>query len=247
MALDRAEKASLRAVDLARQLLDFAKGDQPIKKLISLERILREAIWLTLSGTNVKGIMDIPSQLYSIEADEGLFYQAFNNIILNAVQAMPGGGKLVVNGENVAFDAPNQYGLPIGRYVKISFRDEGCGIPNSDLRKIFDPYFTTKASGTGLGLASAYSTIRNHSGHISVSSKVGVGTEFVIYLPSTGNSGLDKFTGSETVTEAKAGSTVLVMDDDEMIRNLAVKSLGSIGYFVSYVIPFGFPKRNLEF
>jgi PAS domain S-box-containing protein len=232
IALERAEKASMRAADLARQLLTFAKGGQPIKKLVSLQKVLREAVSLALSGTNVKGVIDIPSPLHTIKADESQINQAVHNIIINAVHAMPGGGILTVHGENAILDADSHCGLSAGTYLKLSFRDEGCGIPEGDLKKIFDPYFTTKAGGTGLGLASSYSIIKKHGGHISVSSTVGSGTVFTIFLPSTGDTAPAQGTESASVSVDEGECSLLVMDDEEMIRELAAMTLGRIGYTV---------------
>jgi two-component system, cell cycle sensor histidine kinase and response regulator CckA len=186
---------------------------------------------LALRGTNVKGVVEIPDFLHDIEADEGQVSQVFNNIIINAVQAMPGGGKITISGSNLTLKTENSLILPPGGYVKLSFSDEGCGMPEDVRKKIFDPYFTTKTSGIGLGLASVHSIINRHGGHLEARSKVGVGTTFTLFLPSTANTS----TGSETCnkitrSEAPAGGSVLVMDDEEMIRELAAEMLAHLGY-----------------
>jgi CheY-like chemotaxis protein len=232
-SLERAEKACQRAAELAKQLLVFAKGGQPIKKVISLDHLVKDIVALTLSGTNVQGIIDFPESLYAVEADEGQISQSLHNIIINAVQAMPGGGKLVVHGENITVHNSAQLGLPTGSYILISFKDEGCGISEVDQKKIFDPYFTTKAEGTGLGLASAYSCIAKHGGRIVVNSSVGKGSTFTIILPSMGT----KVSQPAIVEEAALGDhsdcSILVMDDDEMIRDLATITLSRFGYKVT--------------
>lgn len=233
-ALEGAEKASVRASELARQLLTFAKGGEPVKKLVSIQGIVNESVSLVLHGSNVKGIIDIPDSMYPIEADEGQISQVFHNIIINAAQAMPGGGMLAVSARNKVLGADNGMALPSGPYACISFTDEGCGIADADLNKIFDPYFTTKVSGNGLGLASCRSIINKHGGHIGVTSRVGMGTAFTIHLPSIGESVPEYHVESDAQTSHDHnGGAILVMDDDEIIRDLASALLEEIGYQVT--------------
>ena len=232
--LVNAEKATVRATELATQLLTFAKGGTPVKKTVSIRKIVNESLSLALRGTNVKGVVEIPDCLHDIEADEGQVSQVFNNIVINAVQAMPGGGKLTIIGMNLTLVEANSLMLPAGGYVKLSFSDEGCGMPEDVRKKIFDPYYTTKSRGMGLGLASVHSIINRHGGHIEVRSKTGKGTTFTLFLPSTGTTS----TGAEICTRitqsaAHAGGSVLVMDDEEMIRELAAEMLGHLGYTVT--------------
>jgi PAS domain S-box-containing protein len=228
--LANTEKASLRAADLAKQLLVFAKGGQPVKKPVSLQKVVDETIMLALSGTKVKGIVDFPVALHTVEVDEGQINQCFHNIILNAVHAMPAGGKLVIRGENVRLDAPME---SIGRdYVLISFTDEGCGISEANQKKIFDPYFSTKTGGNGLGLASTHAIIARHGGRIAVESTVGSGTTFSVYLPSTGNCQREKSERESVKVMSGNDGHILVMDDEEMVRDLVTLTLGHIGYTV---------------
>jgi len=232
--LDNAEKATLRATELATQLLTFAKGGAPLKKTVSIRKIVEESLSLALRGTNVKGNLDIPDCLHDIEADEGQVSQVFNNIVINAVQAMPGGGNISVQGMNVVLERENSFMLPPGAYVKLSFADEGCGMPEEVLKKIFDPYFTTKSGGIGLGLASVHSIIKRHGGHIEACSKVGRGTTFTLFLPSTGMNSPGVEVGDKIMpSDALAGGSVLVMDDETMIRELAAAMLGHLGYEVT--------------
>ncbi len=229
--LEAAEKASQRAAELAHQLLTFAKGGLPIKKKVSLEHIVNESISFILRGSNVQGVTEMPDSLHAVEADEGQVSQAFGNIILNGVQAMPGGGALRICAENVNLSRGNKFALPAGKYVKIDFMDKGCGIPVEMRKKIFDPYFTTKSRGTGLGLSSAYSIITRHGGYIDLHSVVGAGTTFTCYLPSTGEPFSERHSESEIAgQEAAAGGRVLVMDDEEMIRDIAAEILDYLGY-----------------
>lgn len=232
--LDNAEKATLRATELATQLLTFAKGGAPVKKTVSIGKIVQESLSLALRGTNVKGMLKIPDCLHDIKADEGQVSQMFNNIVINAVQAMPGGGTTTVQGMNIALEGENSFMLPAGDYVKLLFSDEGCGMPEDVRKKIFDPYFTTKSGGFGLGLASVHSIVSRHGGHIEAQSKVGAGTTFTLYLPSTGTASYEsEICDGVTQHEALAGGSVLVMDDEEVIRELAAEMLGHLGYEVT--------------
>lgn len=232
--LERAEKASRRAAELAGQLLTFAKGGSPVKKIICVPVLVKESLSLTLRGANVKGILNIPENLHAIEADEGQISQVCNNIIINAVQAMPSGGTLIINGENINLAAPNHLSLPEGTYIKLSFTDQGCGIPSEVQNKIFDPYFSTKLGGTGLGLASVHSIIDKHGGHIEVFSIVNKGTTFSLYLPSLGVPFARP--SQDTLYQASGDNTdvsILVMDDDDLIRDLATGMLTHLGYKVT--------------
>ncbi|QWV98700.1 ABC transporter substrate-binding protein [Geomonas nitrogeniifigens] len=228
--LDKAEKACQRAAELAGQLLTFARGGQPIKKVFSVKQLAGESLSLVLRGTNVKGRIEIPDTLDIVEADEGQMNQAFNNLIINAVHAMPGGGTLTVAGRNELMEQENRLGLAPGHYVRLDFRDEGCGISEIDQKKIFDPYFTTKASGTGLGLASTHSIVTRHGGVILVDSTPGRGATFTIYLPSLGESAADLVREQETDESPAGGGSVVVMDDEELIRDLACAMLVQLGY-----------------
>lgn len=234
--LVRAEKASQRAANLARQLLIFAKGGQPVKKVFSVRHIIHETISLVLSGTKVKGIIELPQSIHALEADEGQLSQSLHNIVINAVQAMPDGGTLTVRGENAFLGDDNGLGLARGDYVKLTFADDGCGISAADLKMIFDPYFTTKSVGTGLGLASTYAIISSHGGKIFVQSSPGKGTTFTIYLPSVPEKYPDQTGVEEPAAATRESGSILVMDDEEMVRELALLTLGRLGYTVTTCI-----------
>jgi two-component system, cell cycle sensor histidine kinase and response regulator CckA len=232
--LIEAEKASVRAGELAHQLLTFARGGEPVKKVVSLKHIADETVSFVLHGSNVKGIVNIPDSIHAISADEGQLSQVFHNIIINAAQAMPGGGNLDIHAENITLSASNSMNLPAGNYVSLSFADQGCGIPENELNNIFDPYFTTKPAGNGLGLASVHSIVCRHNGHIGVTSVTGGGTTFTIHLPSIGETYADH--RIETVKQAadnQIGGSILVMDDEEMILNLVAGMLEHLGYKVT--------------
>lgn len=232
--LAEAEKATARAGELAHQLLTFARGGEPLKKMVAPQHLVDEAVSLVLRGSNVKATVDIPDLIHAIEADEGQMSQVLHNIIINATQAMPGGGALMVRAENELLAENNALSLPPGTYVRLTFADQGCGISDDDLKRIFDPYFTTKSAGNGLGLASVHSIINRHGGHVGVRSIVGKGTTFTIFLPSLG----DIYTKFQTdiappSAGGRRGGSILVMDDEEMIRDIASSILTHLGYEVT--------------
>lgn len=232
--LGNAEKASQRASALASQLLTFAKGGEPIKKRVFVGHILEETLALILRGTNVKGVADISTSLRVIEADEGQLNQVFNNLVINAVQAMPKGGLLSVKAENITLKAQNKALLPPGEYVRLLFSDQGAGIAEDNLRKIFDPYYTTKSGGNGLGLASASSIIKRHNGYIGVTSTVGEGTIFQIYLPSIDGTGPNHQADNATQkADSHSGGSLLIMDDEKMILDILSELLEFLGYQVT--------------
>ena len=232
--LIEAEKASVRATELAHQLLTFARGGEPVKKLISIQNIVEETISLALHGSNVKCNVNIPDSIHAIEADEGQMSQVFHNIIINATQAMPTGGTLTITAQNVRLNATNTLSIPAGNYIRLSFTDQGCGISDGDLKKIFDPYFTTKASGNGLGLASVHSIIGRHGGHITANSVAEKGTTFTIHLPTTGKTYAKHHADFTTRTAGHhAGGSILVMDDEKMIRDMATEMCEYLGYQVT--------------
>ncbi len=188
-----------------------------------------------LRGSNVRCEFSIPDDLWSVEIDKGQMNQVINNIVINASQAMAHGGTVEVRAENITIAA--EYGLPLrdGKYVKISIEDHGIGIPKADLPKIFDPFFTTKQAGNGLGLATSYSIVEKHSGHITVKSELGVGTAFHIYIPASPVRILaeeQKMEDVPTTGEEK----ILVMDDEEHIRDLAAGILNSLEYEVATAV-----------
>ena len=230
--LAEAEKASLRARDLTQQLLTFSKGGAPVKKTTSIAGLIRDSSAFTLSGSKVTCLFDIPDDLWPTEVDEGQISQVINNLIINADQAMPDGGVITVTCKNVYVGNKNVLPLPHGRYILIAITDKGVGIGEENIARIFDPYFTTKESGKGLGLATVYAIIKNHEGHITVDSAIGEGTTFTIYLPAS------KFTAVEeidrgTVTSAVRGK-ILVMDDEENIRDVAGEILEYLGFEVEF-------------
>jgi len=233
--LDDAKNASLRARDLAQQLLTFARGGTPIKKTASIGKLIQDTVSFSLRGSHNRSEFEFGVDLSSAEIDAGQISQVIANLVVNADQAMPNGGTLHVSCENFSYSATTTPAVPdlaAGDYVRIRIRDEGVGIPEKYMKRIFDPYFTTKPKGNGLGLATAYSIVKNHNGLMTVESEVHVGTMFTTYLPAA----LDQEMPVEaprTFTPAMPGTgRVLVVDDEDAIRDLVEFTLTRLGYKV---------------
>lgn len=231
--LSEAEKASQRAKDLTYQLLTFTRGGVPILKITSIPDLIRDSAGFALRGSNIRCELTIPEDLWLVEIDAGQISQVIHNIVLNARQAMPEGGVVGIRARNIELKKGEGPPLPLpeGKYVEISIRDQGVGIPAEHLPKIFDPYFTTKKKGTGLGLTSSHAIIEKHGGHIAVESKPGSGTTFSIYLPAT-----EKRMAPEEKPEEGSisgrGERILVMDDEDAVREVAREILTRFGYEV---------------
>ena len=232
--LDEMEKASLQAKNLTQQLLTFSKGGEPVKKSVELAKLVKTAANFSLRGSNVRCDFSIPENLPPVEVDEGQISQVINNLVLNADHAMPEGGIIEICSDNITLKADNKFSLPAGPYLRTSFRDHGLGIRPDHLPNVFDPYFTTKHKGSGLGLTVAYSIIDKHKGRLTVESELNQGTTFTIYLPAS-----DKPTIQPADEEKQLYSgqgKILVMDDEKFIRDVAIKMLSKIGYEVSVAI-----------
>lgn len=229
--LTKAERASFRAQDLTRQLLTFSRGGAPVKKRITLPGIITEAAGFSLRGSRVLHELSIAADLWPVKADEGQMMQVFNNLLINADQAMPSGGIIRIAAGNVELGPGDVPSLAAGRYVRVTVSDQGTGIPREHLGKIFDPYFTTKQKGSGLGLAATYSIIRKHDGHIIVESELGKGTVFHIYLPASEGEVAPQPRQEKLV---RGNGAVLIMDDDEDMRKTTGDMLMRMGYAVDY-------------
>ncbi|MFZ0451339.1 MAG: ATP-binding protein, partial [Desulfatiglandaceae bacterium] len=224
--LSEAETASIRAQKLTKQLLTFAKGGAPVKETTSIKDILKESPSFVLRGSKSRCEFSIAEDLWPAEIDVGQISQVINNIVINANQAMPEGGIIQVAAENLIINAG--HGLPVnpGRYIRISIKDQGVGIAEKHLKSIFDPYFTTKHDGSGLGLATTYSIIEKHEGHITVESRLGAGTTFHIYLPASDKAVLE----NEEVRIIKGQGRILVMDDEAPLRKMLGRMLKNLDY-----------------
>jgi PAS domain S-box-containing protein len=228
--LEESEKAAERARDLTHQLLTFSKGGAPVKKTISLQELGKESANFVLRGSNVKCEFSFPSDLWHVQADEGQISQVLNNIFINATHAMSEGGTVQMYCGNVVVDQSDPP-LAKGNYILISIMDHGTGITKKHLSKIFDPYFTTKKKGSGLGLSTSYSIVRSHGGHITVESHMGIGTTFNIYLPASG--GGKVLDCAEEARFVTGKGRILVMDDEEAVRDVAQGMLEILGYSVT--------------
>jgi PAS domain S-box-containing protein len=225
-----AEKASLRAKGLTQQLLTFSKGGEPIKKTVRVSAFLQESAAFALSGSNTRCEYLIPDDIRRVEADEGQLIQVFQNLVINADQAMPEGGVVKIRAENVRIKEDERGELKEGDYVKLSVEDQGSGIPEEQLPKIFDPFFTTKERGRGLGLAIAFSIVNRHGGHMEVESASGGGTAFHVYLPASDTSAEP---GEGAQDELPRGEgRVLVVDDEGIVRRSVGEVLKRLGYEV---------------
>jgi PAS domain S-box-containing protein len=227
-----AEKASLRAKDLTQQLLTFAKGGEPVKQLAAITDIIDDSARFVLRGSNVRCDFYSEENLWPVEIDQGQMSQVIQNIIINANQAMPEGGVVEVRCFNVNREQSQGLGLSLRDYIKITIKDSGIGIADSLLDRIFDPYFTTKHEGSGLGLAVCHSIISKHDGSLRVISELGVGTIFTIYLPAEKDKQLNLVAQQEVVAEMAGQGRVMVMDDEEMVRMISQKMLSCFGYEV---------------
>ena len=227
--LEEIERAAMQTKDLTQQLLTFSKGGEPIKEIVSIAELLKEAALFTLRGSNVRCTFDLPENLWPVSIDAGQMSQVFNNIIINAEQSMPEGGIIDVKTQNVDITSPALMPSGPGKYVKISIRDHGIGIPRDHLTKIFDPYFTTKQKGSGIGLTVAHSIVDRHNGHITAES-VGNGATIQVYLPAV-EGVLSEL--SRRSSELMSGSgKVLLMDDEQIIRAVGSEMLQLLGYEV---------------
>ena len=256
-ALDHASEAALRAGDLTRQLITFSKGGQPVKRVGSIARMLRETASFSASGTNVACELSIAENLPLVDFDEGQMRQVIYNFVQNAREAMPGGGTLRVGACGIQLAFGEIAALPAGRYLRLEFADQGTGIAQEHLNLIFDPYFSTKemgnVKGRGLGLAVSYSIVRNHGGAITAESLIGKGTTIAVYLPETTRApeGDDENQDGpepeppaatpadswelapEQLPEGQQRGRVLIMDDEPLVLEMAGAAVRRLGYAVT--------------
>ncbi len=220
-----------KASELTKQLLTFARGGNPVCKSTSIIDLVQDTVHFILSGSKVKAEFYLPEDLWVVDVDEGQIAQVINNITINAKQAMPIGGVLQIYGENVTLDATDQH-VP-GKYVKLTLKDHGIGIPEGIIEKIFDPFFTTKKTGNGLGLSTSYSIIKKHNGYLEVESIPGIGTSFCIFLPASIQIQQLEIKKVNSEIVISDGIKILLMDDEETIRNVSGEMLTYFGYQVS--------------
>ncbi|MBI5499518.1 MAG: PAS domain S-box protein [Deltaproteobacteria bacterium] len=228
--LEEAEKATLRAKDLTRQLLTFARGGEPARRTTALGALVRDAAQFALHGSTSRCEFDIAPDLYQAEVDPGQISQVVHNLVLNAAQAMEGGGSIEIACRNAAVAPGDALPLAPGPYVTVAVRDHGPGVPADRLATIFEPYFTTKPRGTGLGLTIVHSIVLKHDGHVRVESRAGEGSTFVLWLPASMNAAEPP----PPVARTALGGTgrVLLMDDDPAVLDVAAQMLRHLGYEV---------------
>ena len=226
--LVEAEKAAIRAQSLTRQLLTFSKGGAPVRQASSIAQLVEESANFAIRGSTVKCRITVAPDLSPVDIDPGQIGQVINNIVLNAAQALPEGGIVRVDARNLTIGKDPGDALPPGEYVKIEVADQGTGISEENIKRIFNPFFTTKARGTGLGLATAYSIVKRHEGAITVDSTSGKGTTVSIYLPAAEKT-VQEFPAPGPSPHEGFGK-ILVMDDEEMVRDVSVSMLETMGY-----------------
>lgn len=229
--LTTVEKAAFRAQSLAQQLLTFPKDGKPVKRPVSLKELIKESAGFVLRGSNVKCEYFIARDLWPVEVDEGQISQVINNLIINADQAMPEGGIIEVHARNITAGTEGVLPVKEGKHVRLSVKDQGHGIPGEHLPRIFEPYFTTKKRGSGLGLATTYAIVKRHDGHITVESGVTGGTTFHVYLPA-----VERVPAKKHREEGDPGAKgmILVMDDEADIRCSLGDILAHFGYEVDF-------------
>lgn len=226
----QAEEATLKARSLVQELLTLSKGGLPSKQTISLPELIKQAAGFATSGSASRCDFFFADDLWAVEADPDQLAQVINNLVINALQAMPGGGSINVGAENIRLTAASALPLGGGRYVKVYFQDQGMGIAPGILEKIFEPYFTTKESGTGLGLTSVYSIIKKHGGHITAESEFGIGTTFTFYLSASDKQAAPRPPDRKINNNGKSAGKLLIMDDEEMVREIIGTMAAHLGY-----------------
>ncbi|HSH04942.1 MAG TPA: ATP-binding protein, partial [Anaerolineae bacterium] len=229
--LQKANQSMEQATHLTHQLLTFAKGGEPIKRTFSIREVIVETAQFSLRGSNVRLETDIARDLWLVKADKGQLSQVISNLVINAQEAMPRGGTVTITAQNEVVDGE--------MCIKVVVQDEGEGIEPQYLEQIFDPYFSTKERGSGLGLASAYSIVQKHGGRIGVDSVVGEGTCFVVYLPAEGEGSVvgDEITLEEQILQKSLAELhILVLDDEALVRQVIGTMLEQLGSDVTYAM-----------
>ncbi len=232
-ALNAADEIVFKAKDLTAQFRTFSQGGAPVKKIVYVADTIKPTVEFAIRGSKIKAAFNINDDLWPAEIDESQIKQLITNIVINAVQAMPGGGNLKVMAGNEFIKHKNTLHIPAGKYIKLSFHDEGPGIPPENLTKIFDPYFTTRQSGSGLGLTASYSIARKHGGIVTVESSCGHGSVFHVFLPvavKAAENVSDRY--GAAVLSSRRGHKILVLDDESIVREVTSNLLKHLGYEV---------------
>lgn len=232
LALDDAEA-------LARQMLAFTRGEGEKQRVIRVGDLIRRASRLCSAGSGIRCRLYLPDELRCVEGDPDQIYQVLHNLVINASQSMPNGGTVDIVAGNADLPLKNRFSMPAGHFTVVSVRDRGCGIPPQNLSRIFEPRFTTKKNGSGIGLASCLAIVTAHGGQIRVASEVGVGTEFLVFLPSTNRE--PEAPALPMASDARPLSTrprslpngsgrVLVVEDEPGVARSTIAMLKQLGY-----------------
>lgn len=228
--LDKALTVFERAKALTQQLLTFSKGDIPKRETGRLGKFIEDSVLFVLSGTNISCQFDIANDLWLCDFDGNQIGQVIDNLLINSTQAMPRGGKVEISAQNIVIEAGEKLSIKQGKYIEIVIKDYGEGIKKEVLNSIFDPFFSTKPEGSGLGLATCYSIVKKHDGYIEVASEVGKGTTFYIYLPAS--VGQEVLNDQVVLSGHQGEGIILIMDDEDFIRDILSKMIESMGYTV---------------
>lgn len=235
-ALNTAEEIVFKAKDLTSQFRTFSGGGAPVKKTVYVSDTIKPAVDFVVRGSKVKVSYEINDELWPAEIDEGQIKQLITNLVINAMQAMSGGGNLTIGASNELIDSASSLNIPAGKYLKISFKDEGDGIAPENISRIFDPYFSTRQSGSGLGLTASYSIARKHGGIITAESIQHRGSTFNVLLPvSLKTENARGAAEAQKLTRSHHGHKILVMDDESIVREVTANLLKHLGYQVHTV------------
>src|SRR5437868_4216307 len=235
VCLAKAGEAAKQAAHLSSQLLTFSKGGAPVKKVVALTELLTKAANFSLHGSNLRAEIEIPPDLWRAEVDSAQIEQVVNALMINAREAMPSGGTVLIASRNTELENRAGVLLPQGRYVKVTIADQGSGVPDSIATKIFDPYFTTKPASSGLGLSISFSIIKKHGGLLHLENSSPTGAVFAFYLPATKAEATELTQSRSGAPSSFENQRILVMDDEEGIRDLTTQLLISLGYNVTAV------------
>jgi phosphate binding protein len=233
-ALDRIQRSINQAKALSTRFQTFTKSSEPEKELTDIRRIIMEADSMALSGSNVRSELIFAPDLYNLYVDPKQLNEVFMNLIINAKQAMPNGGKIIFKVRNIILKNGEIGNLKEGNYILVEIMDSGCGISKDNLQLIFDPFFTTKESGNGLGLSSVHYIIKKHNGHINVYSEEDLGTTFKIYLPASNEKKRIEIENQDPLKLGEKDIKILIMDDDDDI----VASIKEISKLLNYDFTF---------
>ncbi len=235
--LSSAEDHCMKAKALTRKLLTYSRGGSPQRKTASIANVIRDAVSFALSGKNVACHFELPEGLWAAQIDEGQMHQVVHSLVSNACEAMPQGGSIEVSAENASLTKDQIPSLPGGHYVKWHVRDHGVGISQEHMKKIFDPYFTTKQMGSvkgmGLGLAICYSIVKSHEGIITVESAPGVGTTFTVYIPVSNGEKTDAKPAVVKDAPTAHRPKILLIDDEQILLDVTGSMLKHLGYDVT--------------